>query len=89
MMTKFNDNAIREAAYYIWQNNGCQANSSAYDWNAAINQLSAASAINNGRKKVATKSAAPAMVKAAVALKSSATPSKKMPQIVLTSKKSK
>lgn len=88
-MTKFNDNAIREAAYYIWQNNGCQANSSAYDWNAAINQLSAASAINSGRKKVAAKSAAPAMAKAAIAMKSAATASKKMPQIVLTSKKSK
>ena len=35
-----NENAIREAAYFIWKNNGCPANTSAQDWNAAINQLS-------------------------------------------------
>ena len=30
-MTNFNENAIREAAYYIWKNNGCPANTSAQD----------------------------------------------------------
>ena len=34
-----NENAIREAAYFIWKNNGCPANTSLQDWNAAINQL--------------------------------------------------
>ncbi len=37
----FSEKAIAEAAYYIWQNNGCPANSSLQDWNAAINQLNA------------------------------------------------
>ena len=33
------EKAIAEAAYYIWKNNGCPANTSLQDWNAAINQL--------------------------------------------------
>ena len=37
----FSEKAIAEAAYYIWQNNGCPANTSLQDWNAAINQLNA------------------------------------------------
>ena len=40
-MYNFNEDAIREAAYYIWKNNGCPSNSSLSDWDAAINQLSA------------------------------------------------
>ena len=38
-MYNFNEDAIREAAYYIWKNNGCKANTSLSDWDAAINQL--------------------------------------------------
>lgn len=53
-MIKFSDNAIREAAYYIWQNNGCPANTSAQDWNAAINQLNAMSALKNASRKLAS-----------------------------------
>mgnify|MGYP004535293131 CR=1 FL=1 len=41
-MNKLNDKAIAEAAYYIWKNNGCPANTHAQDWAAAIQQLSAA-----------------------------------------------
>ena len=41
-MNKLNDKAIAEAAYYIWKNNGCPANTHAQDWAAAIKQLSAA-----------------------------------------------
>lgn len=35
----FSEEAIAEAAYYIWQKNGCPMNSSLQDWNAAIEQL--------------------------------------------------
>jgi len=42
-MKNLNENAIREAAYYIWKNNGCPANTSVQDWNLAIQQLSATS----------------------------------------------
>ena len=38
-MTQFDEKTIRETAYYIWKNNGCPANSSTHDWNAAIEQL--------------------------------------------------
>ena len=40
--TSLSEKAIAEAAYYIWQNNGCPANTSLQDWNAAINQLTLA-----------------------------------------------
>lgn len=44
-MYNFDENAIREAAYFIWKNNGCQANTSISDWDAAINQLASQAAI--------------------------------------------
>ena len=53
-MIKFNDKAIAEAAYYIWQNNGCPANTSAQDWDAAIHQLNAMSALKTASKKLAS-----------------------------------
>ena len=49
-----NENAIREAAYFIWKNNGCPANTSAQDWNAAINQLSSLATLNKAAKKVSS-----------------------------------
>lgn len=55
-MTNFNENAIKEAAYYIWKNNGCPANSSLQDWNDAINQLSAMAALSNVRSSLKTAS---------------------------------
>ncbi|MBQ8677069.1 MAG: DUF2934 domain-containing protein [Alphaproteobacteria bacterium] len=54
-MYKFNEDAIREAAYYIWKNNGCQQGTSLSDWDAAINQLSAQAAFS---VKMANKSSA-------------------------------
>ena len=54
-MYNFNEDAIREAAYYIWKNNGCQANTSLSDWDAAINQLTAQASFNlKAPKKVAS-----------------------------------
>ena len=55
-MTNFNENAIKEAAYYIWKNNGCPANSSLQDWNDAINHLSAMAALSNVRSSLKTAS---------------------------------
>lgn len=45
-MYNFNEDAIREAAYYIWKNNGCKANTSLSDWDAAISQLTAQASLN-------------------------------------------
>ena len=49
-----NENAIREAAYFIWKNNGCPANTSTQDWNAAINQLSSLAVLNKASKKISS-----------------------------------
>lgn len=40
MATKLNENAIREAAYYIWQNAGCPNGQEAQHWAMAVEQLS-------------------------------------------------
>ena len=39
-MYNFNEEAIREAAYYIWKNNGCRQGTALSDWDEAIHQLS-------------------------------------------------
>ena len=51
-MFKYSDNDIRNAAYFIWKNNGCPSNTHEQDWAAAINQLSAMSALKNASKKL-------------------------------------
>ncbi|MBE6452059.1 MAG: DUF2934 domain-containing protein [Alphaproteobacteria bacterium] len=53
-MIKYNDNDIRNAAYFIWKNNGCPANTHDQDWLAAINQLNAMSTLKNASKKIAS-----------------------------------
>ena len=40
-MTKFSEEAIREAAYYIWKNGDKKYDCGMDNWNAAINQLRA------------------------------------------------
>ena len=55
-MYNFDENAIREAAYFIWKNNGCQANTSISDWDAAINQLASQAEINLKAPKKASAS---------------------------------
>lgn len=39
-MVKLNENAVREAAYYNWQNAGCPQGQDEYFWNMALAQLS-------------------------------------------------
>lgn len=70
-MNKFNENAIREAAYYIWKNNGCPANTSTQDWNDAINQLSAMAALSDVRSSLKTASIKNLSLRASVAKKTS------------------
>ena len=36
---KYNENYIREAAYYCWKNAGCPYGQDEYFWNMAIKQL--------------------------------------------------
>ena len=35
----YNENNVREAAYYCWKNAGCPYGQDEYFWNMAINQL--------------------------------------------------
>ena len=39
MTNNYNENKIREAAYFNWQNAGCPSGKDEYFWNMAINQL--------------------------------------------------
>jgi len=68
----FSEQAIAEAAYYIWQNNGCPANTSAQDWDAAIYQLSL---LANSKKTTLSSSKKTSSCKTATATKKS--PAKK------------
>jgi len=43
-MSNLNENAIREAAYYIWQNAGCPSGKDEQFWAMAIEQLSSTKA---------------------------------------------
>ena len=58
-MVKYNENAIREAAYYIWQNSGCPSGQDEQIWAMAIEQLSNncnSSSCKSSAKKTASRS---------------------------------
>ena len=61
-MKNYNENYIKEAAYYNWQNAGCPSGQDEYFWNMAINQLygssSKSSKACSSSAKSCTKSAA-------------------------------
>ena len=63
-MTKnYNENYVREAAYYNWQNAGCPSGKDEYFWTMAMNQLYGNSSSSNSGsacsgKKSSTKSTA-------------------------------
>ena len=42
-MVNYNENAIREAAYYIWQNAGCPNGKDQEFWSMAVEQLNGCS----------------------------------------------
>ena len=39
MKSNYNENYIKVAAYYNWQNAGCPSGKDEYFWNMAVNQL--------------------------------------------------
>lgn len=55
MTTKYNEENVRLAAYYNWQNAGCPSGKDEYFWNQAINQLYGSCKCNSS-KKSSTKS---------------------------------
>lgn len=75
-MVKNNENAIREAAYYNWQNAGCPQGSEEYFWAMALEQVSNCSCSSNSNsssKKSATASKSASATKSAAAKTSSST----------------
>jgi len=56
MATKCNENYIREAAYYLWQNAGCPMGQDEKFWSMAVEQFSSCKCSKSPCKKsVATK----------------------------------
>ncbi len=51
--SKCNENCIREAAYYLWQNAGCPMGQDEKFWSMAVEQMS--SACKCGKKTTSTK----------------------------------
>ncbi len=58
----YNENYIREAAYYNWQNAGCPSGQDEYFWNQAVNQLYGSSCTKSSCKKTKSPSK-PSMAK--------------------------
>ncbi|MBR1648865.1 MAG: DUF2934 domain-containing protein [Alphaproteobacteria bacterium] len=56
-MVKISENAIREAAYYNWQNAGCPQGQDEYFWAMAVEQLNGASAVKKTSSKTTAKTA--------------------------------
>lgn len=54
VMVKNNEQAIREAAYFIWQNAGCPQGQDEYFWSMAVEQF------NNSNSKSSSKSSSAA-----------------------------
>lgn len=81
-MTKnYNENYIREAAYYNWQNAGCPSGQDEYFWNQAICQLygsnsSCSCSKSSSKKSCTTKSTSCSSKKTSSASSTSSTSSK-------------
>ena len=65
-----NEQYIREAAYYLWQNAGCPNGQNEYFWNMALEQL------NNCKSSCSCTKKASSAKKSSTAKKSSSTKSK-------------
>lgn len=62
-MVNYSENAIKEAAYYIWQNAGCPSGLEAQHWMMAVEQVScncSSNSCKSSAKKTTTKTASSA-----------------------------
>ncbi len=55
-MVNYNENAIKEAAYYIWQNAGCPQGQDEKFWMMAIEQLNGCKCCSKSSSKSSSKS---------------------------------
>ena len=63
----YNEQAIKEAAYYIWQNAGCPNGQDEYFWSMAVEQ------INNCNKSSSSKKCSSSSCKSSASKKTSST----------------
>ncbi|MFV0626489.1 MAG: DUF2934 domain-containing protein [Alphaproteobacteria bacterium] len=82
-MSKCSENSIQEAAYYLWQNNGCPAGQDEYFWSKAVEQLSNC----NCSKKASTSSSSSKSSTTSTTKKASASTSKTTAKKTTSSKK--
>lgn len=67
----YNEQAIREAAYYIWQNAGCPNGQDEYFWSMAVEQLSKCCNKSSCAKKSSSKTTAKSASKSSSTKKAS------------------
>ena len=72
-----NENAIREAAYFIWQNSGCPSGQDEQIWAMAVEQLSKNSNKNSCCKTTAKKTSTSSKKASASSSKSKTSSAKK------------
>ncbi len=74
MVNNSNENAIREAAYYIWQNAGCPSGRDQEFWALAVEQFN--NCKSSSKKSCSSKKSTTATCKSASAKKTSSKKSK-------------
>ena len=67
MATKCNENYIREAAYYLWQNAGCPMGQDEKFWSMAVEQMSSCKCSKSSCKKSSSTSKKSTAVKSTAA----------------------
>lgn len=75
--SKCNENYIREAAYYLWQNAGCPWGQDEKFWSMAVEQISSCKCSKGSSKKSCSSSAKSTTSKTSSAKKSVASKSAK------------
>ena len=85
----YNEQAIREAAYYIWQNAGCPNGQDEYFWSMAVEQLSKSCNKSSCAKKTSSKPASKSSSKVVAKSASKTVAPKKASCTKSSSKKSK
>jgi len=69
MATKCNENYIREAAYYLWQNAGCPMGQDEKFWSMAVEQFSSCKGSKGCCKKSSSTMKKPTATKSSTASK--------------------
>ena len=71
MVNNCNENAIREAAYFMWQNAGCPSGRDQEFWALAVEQLSNCSCKSSSKKSSCSKKSTSASCKTSSTKKTS------------------